>query len=508
MTNKIIQNSDQLLKKIKKIRSQRKKIVLCHGVFDLIHIGHIKHFEEAKKYGDILIVSLTSDKYVNKGDGRPVFNQNLRSEFLNSITCIDFIFINNHASSTNVIKIIKPNFYIKGPDYKNHQRDLTKKIFLETNAVKINGGKTIYTKSVTFSSSNLINKYSDLLTNDQKNYIKQIKKKYNFEKIKSYIDNFKKIKVLIIGETIIDQYNFCEALGKAGKESHIVIRDLNSSNLLGGAAAIANNISSYCKKISILSMIGDKNDHLKFIKKNLDKNISFNYIRKKNSPTIIKKRYIDHVNKNKLFGVYSINDDLINFNQNQELIRKFNQLIKNHDLIIVSDYGHGFIDNEFAKQIVNSKKYVSLNAQVNAANVGYHSLSKYSKANILVINEKELRHELRSKDQDLEILLKQIVKRTDYKTIVVTMGIKGSISINKKDNKIIKTPSFSKNVVDKVGAGDSMLAIMSLAFKNKIPEDISMLFGALAGSFNVKSLANSNSLSKNELLRTLEYSLK
>ena len=130
MTNKIIQNSDQLLKKIKKIKSQRKKIVLCHGVFDLIHIGHIKHFEEAKKYGDILIVSLTSDKYVNKGDGRPVFNQNLRSEFLNSITCIDFIFINNHASSTNVIKIIKPNFYIKGPDYKNHQRDLTKKIFL------------------------------------------------------------------------------------------------------------------------------------------------------------------------------------------------------------------------------------------------------------------------------------------------------------------------------------------------------------------------------------------
>ena len=126
----------------------------------------------------------------------------------------------------------------------------------------------------------------------------------------------------------------------------------------------------------------------------------------------------------------------------------------------------------------------------------------------MVINEKELRHELRSKDKDLKILLKQIIKKTNYNTIVVTMGIRGSISINKKNKNIIKAPSFSKSVVDKVGAGDSMLAIMSLAFKNKIPEDISMLFGALAGSFNVKSLANSNSLKKNELLRTLEYSLK
>ena len=142
----------------------------------MIHIGHIKHFEEAKKYGDILIVSITSDKFVNKGDGQSFFNQNLRSEFLSSITCIDFIFINNHASSTNVINIVKPKFYIKGPDYKNHKKDLTKKIFAETKAVKLNGGKTIYTKSITFSSSNLINKHSDLLTNDQKYYIKQIKK--------------------------------------------------------------------------------------------------------------------------------------------------------------------------------------------------------------------------------------------------------------------------------------------------------------------------------------------
>ena len=507
MKIKIIQLKN-LKRKLLELKRQKKIIVQCHGVFDLIHIGHIKHFEEAKKNGDILIVSITSDKYVNKGDGRPVFNQNLRSEFLSSITCIDYIVINNQSSSTNLINIIKPNFYIKGPDYKNHKKDITKKISSETNAVKINGGKTIYTKSMTFSSSNLINKYSDLYSDDQKHYFNQIKKKYNFEKIKFYIDKFKKTKVLIIGETIIDQYNFCEALGKAGKESHIVIRDLNSLNLLGGAAAIANNISSYCEKISILSMVGDKNDHIKFIKKRLGKNISFNFVRKKNSPTIIKKRYIDHVNKNKLFGVYSINDDLINFKKNKELSKKLNQLIKKHDLIIVSDYGHGFIDNDFAKQIVNSNKYVSLNAQVNAANVGYHSLSKYSKANILVINEKELRHELRSKDKDLKILLKQIIKKTNYNTIVVTMGIRGSISINKKNKNIIKAPSFSKSVVDKVGAGDSMLAIMSLAFKNKIPEDISMLFGALAGSFNVKSLANSNSLKKNELLRTLEYSLK
>ena len=117
------------LKNIKK-RSflKKQKIVLCHGVFDLIHIGHIKHFASAKKLGDILVVSITPDQYVNKGPGRPIFSQTLRSEFLQNISCIDFILVNNKSTSINVINQLKPDIYCKGSDYSIHKNDVTGEI--------------------------------------------------------------------------------------------------------------------------------------------------------------------------------------------------------------------------------------------------------------------------------------------------------------------------------------------------------------------------------------------
>ncbi len=113
--------------KLNKIRSQ-KKIVLCHGVFDLVHLGHIKHFKSAKKYGNYLIVSITTNKFVNKGPGRPIFDQYERLEYLKELRIIDDVVISNSKSAEDVIKLIKPDFYVKGPDYKINSNDKTKKL--------------------------------------------------------------------------------------------------------------------------------------------------------------------------------------------------------------------------------------------------------------------------------------------------------------------------------------------------------------------------------------------
>ena len=142
---------NSLKKRIKREKLKKNKIVLCHGVFDLIHIGHIKHFKEAKKNGDFLIVSITADKYVNKGSGRPIFNQFLRAEFLSSLSSIDAVYINENQTSEKIISIIKPDIYFKGPDYKNNQNDKTKNIYKEVALTKKFGGKVVY--------SNNLNKY-------------------------------------------------------------------------------------------------------------------------------------------------------------------------------------------------------------------------------------------------------------------------------------------------------------------------------------------------------------
>ena len=160
---KFINDYSLLEKKISEYKKSAKKIVLAHGTFDLLHIGHIKHLDFAKKFGQILIVTITADKFVKKGIGRPFFKENFRSEMLKSLKIVDDVFIINHASALPAIKAIKPDFYLKGEEYKDNSKDITKKINLEKKEVKKSGGKIIYSGAITFSSSNLLNNYfSDL----------------------------------------------------------------------------------------------------------------------------------------------------------------------------------------------------------------------------------------------------------------------------------------------------------------------------------------------------------
>ena len=176
-------NTNQLKKKLIFLKKNKKKIVLCHGVFDLVHLGHIKYFKSAKSYGDYLIVSVTVDRFVNKGPGRPIFNQGQRLEFLNELEVVDNVMFSYAESAEEVIKLIKPDFYIKGPDYRNNKLDKTKKILLEKKSVESFGGKIIYTNDLVFSSSKIISSNNLNLDEIQRAFINDLKKKFTYEQI-------------------------------------------------------------------------------------------------------------------------------------------------------------------------------------------------------------------------------------------------------------------------------------------------------------------------------------
>ena len=132
---KILPNVNELKKKVYQLKKQRKKIVLVHGVFDLIHLGHIDHFNEAKRYGDVLFATVTSDRFVKKGFNKPYFNESDRCNFLSSLSAIDYVFCNDTKHAEKIIKIIKPNFYIKGPDYFKKSGDVAGNLTIEKNVV-------------------------------------------------------------------------------------------------------------------------------------------------------------------------------------------------------------------------------------------------------------------------------------------------------------------------------------------------------------------------------------
>jgi len=508
--NKIISLLD-LSKKTKALRKRKKIIVHCHGVFDVLHIGHIKHFNSAKKNGDILVVTVTPDEFVNKGPHRPIFALEMRMQCIAALKNVDYVSANISSDAISAIRLLKPDIYCKGKDYLNNKSDVTGKISNEKNAVKKVGGKIFYTHDDLFSSSKIINKFGYNLSNEQKIYLDKLrfnKKLNNSESISKIFKSFEKIKVLVIGETIVDEYVYCEALGKSGKEPVLALRDLYSEKYLGGAAAITKNLSSFCKKISLLSCLGEKREQENFIKKTLQKNIYTKFIAKKKSCTIVKKRFVDHVSKTKVLGVHSINDQPLSKKQRNE----FNKLIvknaKNHDLVIVSDYGHGLISKDSVKLIIKNSKFLAVNAQLNAANIGYHTISKYKRADLIIINENEMRHELRNKIDNIDILIKSLSKKLKSKFTAVTSGNRGAKIYNRFSKKIISCPAFANKVADKIGTGDTMLALLTICIFKKININFSMLLAAFAAAENIKHMANSVFVTKSKIIKTVESYLK
>ena len=499
---------ENLQRTIAKKKTIGKRIVLCHGVFDLLHVGHIKHLKEAKSFGDILVVTLTPDIYVSKGPNRPAFKENLRAEAIASLNAVDYVALNTSPTAVSVIKKIKPNIYCKGSDYKNNQNDISGQIKNEINTVKKFNGKIVYTEGLTFSSTKLINRYVDLQTDLQKSSIKKIKKNYIFSKVRKLIDGFRKIKVLIVGETIIDQYIFCEALGKSGKEPILVLRDIKTEEYLGGAAALSRHLSTFCSQIFLLSMVGEKGEYLKQIKKKLPGNVKFKYIRKKNSPTILKRRFLDSVSNNKVLGVYTINDDILTDKDEGLFYNMLKKLIPSYDLVIVSDYGHGLISKRSANLICKLSKYLALNAQVNAANIGYHSMRNYKNVDCVIINEKEIRHELRDKNGKIEVLMKKLSKEQNVKNLIVTHGAEGSTLYNKKDNKFNLCDAFAKTAVDKIGAGDAMLSVIALCLKSGFHKELALLIASFAGAQSVATIGNKETINKTQILKSLENIFK
>ena len=275
------------LKEITKIvssqRAQGKVIVLCHGMFDLIHLGHVRHLQKAKNEGDLLIVTVTADQFSRKGPGRPVFSDRLRAEALAALSCVDYVAINHADTAEPVIREIKPNIYAKGNDYRDSANDLSGKIHDEQKAIEEEGGRIIFTDEITFSSSNILNRHFSIFPEETNRYLQGLREEIKFEDIATQIGNLEDLRVLIIGEAIIDRYTFVSPLGQSGKSSALSVRYNYSEDYAGGALAVANHVAAFVKKTSLLTTLGGRGAHgvndEDFVRANLNKNITPQLIR-------------------------------------------------------------------------------------------------------------------------------------------------------------------------------------------------------------------------------------
>jgi len=506
-TEKKIKKQDSLAKIITDLKKKGKKVVQCHGVFDLIHLGHIRHFNLAKKEGDVLVATITRDKYVKRGPGRPVFNEHLRAEALASLAMTDYVSIIDSPTAIECIKKLKPDIYAKGADYKEKEKDVTGKIYDEEEAVKSVGGRLLFTNDIAFSSSSLISNSLEVYSPRTVKYLKAISKKYTIEDITEKLKSLKSMKVLVIGDTIVDQYHYCTPMGKSSKEHLVANRYVSEESFAGGSLATANNISSVCGKVDLLTVIGERDSFLDFIKSRLNPSINPIFFKRSDVGTIVKSRFVNSETKRKLFEVCYIKDGDILEQEEAKIIRHLEKVLKNYDLVVVSDYGHGLLTKKIINLLCRKAKTLALNVQTNSANIGFNLVTKYPRASYVCVDEMELRFATHDKLSDLRTLARKVYGELKCKNIIATRGPHGSLSYSKPGG-FHETPAFSYHVVDAIGAGDAFFAFVAPCFAKGLPQDLVSFIGNAAGSLAVQIVCNREPVNFADLLKFITRLLK
>ncbi len=493
----------QNISSIKK-KHKNEKVILCHGVFDVVHPGHLRHFLFAKSKADILVVSCTSDQYINKGIYRPHVPEKLRAFNLAVLEMIDYVIIDNAKKPLSLIKKLKPNFFAKGFEYNkvSESNEATKE---EINLVESFGGEMIFTPGdVVFSSSKIINKFSPKIDDEKLIYLME-NNNIKFDKLEKIIKDFKKLKVHVIGDTIVDTYtNTNFIVGQTKTPTFSLLYD-SEKNFIGGAAIVALHLKSAGAKVSFTSLIG-KDKLGNYVNKTLKKRkISLNLIVDSKRPTVNKN--LISSGDYKLVKVDKIDNSPINTSQLNLILKSIKKM--KEDIVILSDFRHGIFNNFNIDRIIKTipaRKFKVADSQVASR---WGNITLFKNFDLLTPNEREARFALADQDSTVGNLANAVYQKTKCANQILKLGDKGVFCLSKNSKKN-KDNYFSLNsflekgkLVDAVGAGDALLAYSSLSLKLSNCLISSAIIGSLAASCACEMLGN-EPITSEKVLKKLE----
>jgi len=329
-------------------------------------------------------------------------------------------------------------------------------------------------------------------------YIDYIKNKFSFSQIEESLNRLADLEVLVVGDTIIDKYTYVQQKGRAIKDPILSVEYKNEETYAGGILAVANHVSSFVNKVKVVTLIGDEDSMLDLIKSSLKNNIELKYFVKENAPTTIKQRMIDFYRSNKLFKIEYINDSPITKHLSEEITRHLIETNPQHNLILVGDYGHGFINQDIRRTLEDESKFLSINVQSNSSNMGYNYFTLYKKFDFLTVNESELRLPLSMRFESIEDVIDAAYTKLDVGNFLVTRGKKGCVLV--KDGKCFSSPIITSSVKDTVGSGDAVFAISSLCINANLNNELIPFLANCTGGIATNIVGNKESVTKENLL--------
>lgn len=486
--NSKILKLNSLVKIISNEKKMGKKVVMCHGTFDLVHPGHIRHLYYAKSKGDILIVSVTGDKFVTKKSSGTYVPENLRVINIAALELVDYTFIDHNYKPLEAIKKIKPDFFVKGFEYNlnntNNLNTLEEKKVLE----KFKGKFIFSPGDVVYSST----KFQNTLKPDikiEKLFSLLKKENISISRIIALLKKNFSSNIHVIGDLIVDKYNYCDLIGQSTKTPTFSVRPFKSENFIGGAGIVAKHLKAMGANVTFTTISGEDN-YKSYVQKDLQKDkINFNILTSKSKQTILKERFWS--NNYKLIQVDYV-DNVIVDKDNQ---KKISNLIKKtkSDCVVFSDFRHGMFNREiidFYSSIINSKIIKVADSQVSSR---WGNILDFKNFDILFPNELEARFALADQDSGIRSIGAHIIEKSNCKNLVLKIGEKGSMIFRNKGyhpKDFFPLDSFVNNKIDTIGAGDAYLAATTIFYTYTKNIVISSIIGNFAAAIACQQEGN------------------
>ena len=487
----------------RKLHRQGSKLVQCHGTFDLVHPGHVIHFEEAKKLGTVLVVTITAAPHVNKGLGRPFFNDGLRAKALAALEVVDHVVVIPHPTAVEAIELVRPHIYCKGLEYRDPTNDVTGNIQDDVATVERLGGKVCYVGSVVFSSTKLLNNHFDGHDPKVKDFCRSLSRSFCPAAFRKAVDSFSGLRVLVVGEVIFDRYSTVDVQGLTSKNKILSARHLGEETYLGGALAVMRHLREFTPHVRLATVTGTES----WVKKVLrpHRKAMAGHLGIRGAVTVVKQRFIEPKSEgkelSKLFSLNFINSDPLDAETEKKFLGRLRHLVSWADVVLVMDFGHGLLTSPVRKFLESKAKFLAVNCQTNSNNYGFNVINRrYHRADSFSLDQTEITLAVGRRRFDAEKELGNLSRHLGSRYGWLTRGGHETIGITPRS--ACHCASFEKTVVDTVGAGDAFCALATLAAARALPIEVATFMGQLAGAQAVQVPGNAEPVSKAKLLKS------
>jgi rfaE bifunctional protein nucleotidyltransferase chain/domain len=503
-----IKSIEELAQIAAEARHKGRKVVLAHGVFDILHIGHKRHLDIGRRHGDLLMVTITTDKFVNRGPGRPVFTEKLRAELLAALHPVDFVGISPNPGAEYVIGMIQPDIYLKGSEYAAEENDVTGRIKTEKTEVEKYGGHIVFTEDIVFSSSNLANRVMELYPSEVAAFLNQLRSSISMAEIERHLAALGRMRCMVIGDTILDEYIYVEPLGKPSKENIIATLYRDREIFCGGVIATANLSAQFCGSIDLVTVLGEADSNEGFVRSSLNSSINLVPFYRAGGRTTIKSRMVDPGYFRKLIEVAYLSDAPLPADRQTELNRWVETKIADYDAVIVNDFGHGMIDDALIDILCRKARFLAVNAQTNSANRGFNLVTKYPRADFVCIDEPEARLAVSDRYSPIEKVIRdKLEKRMDCHHFVITHGRLGSV-VASAGQEIKRIPALVNEAIDTIGAGDAFFALAAPLVATGCDPFIAGFLGNAAGAMKVRIVGHRHQITRAEIIKYVTTLMK